>query len=288
MHEIIIIINFLYIHYAYQNLYIIHYREARPLRVKLSRVSSECKDEQELYQTPQSLLIMLDEYIEPFKGLTFYDPFAGYKSFEYYLKKEDKFNVISRDKHTMDISHDFLTADSPVYDIMMGNPPWKLTNECIARFLKDGKPGLFLLPLNWMATLGGSKLLAGCRYDLLVVIGRHKFRTLQGCEYMDKDVGNVAWYKINFPNQIGGSIMARSPPYNQDEFPTCPALQAIKEEEDEGFEEDGGEYEDEELYVEEEASDEEDFEGNKKPILVRFIPRKNNGKLNNVGELEIV
>jgi hypothetical protein len=76
---------------------------------------------QDLYESPENSLLLLDPILSTLKGKIIYEPCCGNGAIVKFLETRG-FTVIARDLYTTEVKHDYLTEEDPEYDVMITNP----------------------------------------------------------------------------------------------------------------------------------------------------------------------
>ena len=78
---------------------------------------------QDLFETQENALVLLDPILSTLEGKVIYEPCCGNGAIVRFLEKRG-FTVISRDLYTTDLKQDYLVEEDPAYDVLITNPPF--------------------------------------------------------------------------------------------------------------------------------------------------------------------
>jgi hypothetical protein len=76
---------------------------------------------QDLFETPENALLLLDPVLSTLEGKVIYEPCCGNGAIVRFLEKRG-FTVISRDLYTTELKQDYLVEEDPEYDVLITNP----------------------------------------------------------------------------------------------------------------------------------------------------------------------
>lgn len=76
---------------------------------------------QDLFETPDNALLLLDPVLSTLVGRVIFEPCCGNGAIVKYLEKKG-LTVIPRDLYTTDEKHDYLVEEDPEYDVLITNP----------------------------------------------------------------------------------------------------------------------------------------------------------------------
>jgi hypothetical protein len=88
-------------------------------RPRYSNVSQSLP--QDLFETPENALMLLDPVLSTLEGKVIFEPCCGNGAIVRYLENKG-FTVISRDLYTTDLKQDYLVEEDPDYDVLITNP----------------------------------------------------------------------------------------------------------------------------------------------------------------------
>ena len=73
---------------------------------------------QDLFETPENALLLLDPVLSTLEGKVIYEPCCGNGAIVKFLE-ERGFTVVARDLYTTDVKQDYLTEEDPKYDVII-------------------------------------------------------------------------------------------------------------------------------------------------------------------------
>ena len=140
---------------------------------------------QDLFETPENALMLLEPFLKVMEGKTIYEPCCGNGAIVKFLEKRG-FTVIGRDLYTTEQKHDYLLAEDPVYDVLITNPPFCLKHEFFEKAMNSQKPFIMLLPLQFLTPKRSNENIKKCEIDIMVMNPSPKFLNDDG----NRDVGD--------------------------------------------------------------------------------------------------
>ena len=147
------------------------------------------------YFTPPESVVPLFNLIDKGTYKTVFEPCCG-KNHIVKLLEEHGFEVIARDKFTMEISHDYLIEEDPEYDVLITNPPFASKYEFLEKAYQTKKPFAMLLPFDTLTSKRGHDIFQKYGVAVGVFYKRVEF------EREDESKVNTcptAWFFGNFP-----------------------------------------------------------------------------------------
>ena len=147
---------------------------------------------QDLFETPENALILLDSTLKLMKGKVIFEPCCGNGAIVKYLEASG-FAVIGRDLYATEEKHDYLLADDPEYDVLITNPPFCLKHQFFEKAMHSGKPFIMLLPLQFLTPKCSYDNIKKCEIDIMVMNPSPTF--LNGD--VERSVGDCGWFFVN-------------------------------------------------------------------------------------------
>ena len=190
--------------------------EEIPQQLRRPRYSGATKAlVQDLFETQDNALMLLDPILDTLKGKVIYEPCCGNGAIVKYLEKKG-FTVIARDLYTTEVKQDYLTEEDPEYDVLITNPrtynsfvvfirtiiiydsSFFITAFCIKhqffeKAMLSGKPFIVLLPLQFLIPKCSYDNIKNCAIDMIIMNPSPKFLN----ENADRQVGECAWFIVN-------------------------------------------------------------------------------------------
>ncbi len=164
-----------------------------PPQIRRPRYSGATKaQQQDLFETQDSAIMLLDPILETLKGKVIYEPCCGNGAIVKYLEKKG-FTVIARDLYTTEEKHDYLVEEDPEYDVLITNPPFCIKHEFFEKAMLSGKPFILLLPLQFLIPKCSYNNIKNCAIDMIIMNPSPKFLN----ENADRQVGECAWFIVN-------------------------------------------------------------------------------------------
>ena len=147
---------------------------------------------QDLYETPENALMLLDPILDTLKGKVIYEPCCGNGAIVKYLEKKG-FTVIARDLYTTEVKRDYLIDEDPEYDVLITNPPFCSKHKFFEKAILSEKPFIMLLSLSFMTAKCSYDNIKNCAIDIIVMNPSPKF--LNGG--VERNVCDCAWFIVN-------------------------------------------------------------------------------------------
>jgi hypothetical protein len=147
---------------------------------------------QDLYESPDNAIMLLDPILETLKGKVIYEPCCGNGAIVKYLEKKG-FTVIARDMYTTEVKHDYLVEKDPEYDVLITNPPFCIKHQFFEKAMLSGKPFILLLPLQFLTPKCSYDNIKKCAIDMIIMNPSPKFLN----ENADRQVAECAWFIVN-------------------------------------------------------------------------------------------
>jgi hypothetical protein len=167
--------------------------EEIPPHLRRSRFTNATKAlPQDLFETPDNALMLLDPILETLKGKVIYEPCCGNGAIVRYLEKKG-FTVIARDLYTTEVKQDYLVDEDPDYDVLITNPPFCLKHEFFEKAMLSGKPFILLLPLQFLTPKCSYDNIKKCPIDIIIMNPSPVFLN----ENADRQVGDCGWFIVN-------------------------------------------------------------------------------------------
>lgn len=123
---------------------------------------------QDLFETPENALLLLEPFLNDAQGKIIYEPCCGNGAIVKFLEKRG-FTVIGRDLYATEDKHDYLLAEDPEYDILITNPPFCLKHQFFEKAMHSGKPFIMLLPLQFLTPKCSYDNIKKCEIDIMVM-----------------------------------------------------------------------------------------------------------------------
>jgi hypothetical protein len=147
---------------------------------------------QDLFETPENALMLLDPILSTLEGKVIYEPCCGNGAIVRFLEKKG-FTVISRDLYTTDLKQDYLLEEDPEYDVLITNPPFCSKHPFFEKAMLSGKPFIMLLPLQFLIPKCSYENIKKCAIDIIIMNPSPVF--LNGD--IDRQVGECGWFIVN-------------------------------------------------------------------------------------------
>ena len=147
---------------------------------------------QDLFETPEDALMLLDPVLSTLEGKIIYEPCCGNGAIVRYLEKKG-FTVISRDLYTTEVKQDYLVEEDPEYDVLITNPPFCCKHQFFEKAMLSMKPFILLLPLSFMKAKCSYENIKKCAIDLIIMNPSPVFLN----ESADRHVGDCGWFIVN-------------------------------------------------------------------------------------------
>lgn len=147
---------------------------------------------QDLFETPEDALMLLDPVLSTLEGKIIYEPCCGNGAIVRYLEKKG-FTVISRDLYTTEVKQDYLVEEDPEYDVLITNPPFCCKHQFCEKAMLSMKPFILLLPLSFMKAKCSYENIKKCAIDLIIMNPSPVFLN----EGADRHVGDCGWFIVN-------------------------------------------------------------------------------------------
>ena len=147
---------------------------------------------QDLFETPENALMLLDPILDTLKGKVIYEPCCGNGAIVRYLEKKG-FTVISRDLYTTELKQDYLVEEDPEYDVLITNPPFCVKHQFFEKAMLSSKPFIMLLPLSFLIAKCSYENIKKCLIDIIIMNPSPSF--LNGD--VERHVGECGWFIVN-------------------------------------------------------------------------------------------
>lgn len=207
---------------------------SRPTKFKNCRVRHSAQD---LYETMEEALSPLLPFITFYKKGIVFEPCCGNSAITNYLREKGFEQIIERDLFTHPGKHDFITSDIPEHDLIITNPPFCTKHKIVKRIVESRLKAILLMPVSYLSTVSGRRLLLKCSSLKLFIIGRVPFRHNGKIMQVQPE---VAWYFINVFEEsriIQMILHEPNPLFNEDEEnDNSNNSMAIEEATDDGYE----------------------------------------------------
>lgn len=147
---------------------------------------------QDLFETQENALVLLDPILSTLEGKVIYEPCCGNGAIVRYLEKKG-FTVLSRDLYTTELKQDYLVEEDPEYDVLITNPPFCSKHHFFEKALLSLKPFIMLLPLQFLVTKCSYENIKKCLIDIIIMNPSPSF--LNGD--VERHVGECGWFIVN-------------------------------------------------------------------------------------------
>ena len=147
---------------------------------------------QDLFETPENALLLLDPVLSTLEGKVIYEPCCGNGAIVRFLEKRG-FTVISRDLYTTDLKQDYLVEEDPDYDILITNPPFCSKHQFFEKAMLSSKPFIMLLPLQFLTPKCSYENIKKCAIDIIIMNPSPAF--LNGD--VERQVAECGWFIVN-------------------------------------------------------------------------------------------
>ena len=147
---------------------------------------------QDLFETPENALMLLDPILSTLEGKVIYEPCCGNGAIVKYLEKKG-FTVIARDLYTTEEKQDYLVEEDPEYDVLLTNPPFCSKHKFFEKAMLSGKPFIMLLPIAFFTPKCSYDNIKKCAIDMIIMNPNPVFLN----ENADRHVGDCAWVIVN-------------------------------------------------------------------------------------------
>ena len=171
--------------------------------------------QQDLFETPRSATVALFDYLLPkydyLRKDTFFEPADGRGAISNCIQ-ELGINVVARDKYTLPVSHDFLTAPIPEgVHFICTNAPFSDKYEFVRVAFESGLGFAILVPSDCVYTVTGRELLHDKPFHIGMLSPPVSFTRANGDEMQMKA---CIWLIGNMPDMVAGDIRAFYLPTN--------------------------------------------------------------------------
>jgi len=147
-------------------------------RPKFQKSSFPPSQEQDLFETPASMLSLLDGTIAGLVGRGLcraYEPCHGNGAITEYLKSKGM-DVTIADLYTLPTKTNFLTDPIPTdIDVIITNPPFCLKHDFLRKCVSLSLPFILLLTIDTMVMKKSFDIFSNNPFDLIVVNGKSEF-----------------------------------------------------------------------------------------------------------------